>query len=229
MNDFINYYELLGVKSDAKEDEIRKKYKEQIKKWHPDINKDSNSIEITKKLNEAKNVLLDNNRRKEYDNYLNNIYVNGYKNIKEKVYNNNYDNNKMYTKWEYFKEYIKYSNINKYRKVFNILLVILESLFVGILQIINIIFAYIFAIISNFIKNNIDMVSVLIIIFLILLLSNNNITNINIYLSIIFIIILLFIFVFIPDIIIRLLINDIPKLLSKLNIYLFKLSVGYKE
>lgn len=229
MNDFINYYELLGVKSDAKEDEIRKKYKEQIKKWHPDINKDSNSIEITKKLNEAKNVLLDNNKRKEYDNYLNNIYVNGYKNIKEKVYNNNYDNNKMYTKWEYFKEYIKYSNINKYRKVFNIILVILESLFVGILQIINIIFAYIFAFISDFIKNNIDMVSVLIIIFLILLLSNNNITNINIYLSIISIIILLFIFVFIPDIIIRLLINDIPKLLSKLNIYLFKLSVGYKE
>ena len=30
MNDFINYYELLGVKNNARKEEIRLKYKEQI-------------------------------------------------------------------------------------------------------------------------------------------------------------------------------------------------------
>ena len=45
MNDFINYYELLGVKNNASKEEIRLKYKEQIKKWHPDINK-NNQLEL---------------------------------------------------------------------------------------------------------------------------------------------------------------------------------------
>ena len=40
MNDYINYYDLLGVSKDCTKEEIRKAYIKQIKKWHPDINKD---------------------------------------------------------------------------------------------------------------------------------------------------------------------------------------------
>ena len=66
MNDFINYYELLGVKKDATEEEIRKAYRIQAKKWHPDVNKDKEASNITKKLSDAKQILLNEAKRKEY-------------------------------------------------------------------------------------------------------------------------------------------------------------------
>ena len=56
MNDYINYYDLLGVSKDCTKEEIRKAYIKQIKKWHPDINKDDAAIDITRKLNDAKEI-----------------------------------------------------------------------------------------------------------------------------------------------------------------------------
>ena len=70
MNDSINYYELLGIKKDATEEEIKKAYRMQAKKWHPDLNKDKDAASISMKLNEAKEVLLDPLKRKDYDKYL---------------------------------------------------------------------------------------------------------------------------------------------------------------
>lgn len=234
MNDFINYYELLGVKNNASKEEIRLKYKEQIKKWHPDINKNNEAIEVTKKLNEAKSVLLDDEKRKEYDIYLNNISANGYQNIKEKVYNeqSNYDEEKSYTKWEYFRDYIKYYNDSKVRKVFGIIFVLLESLFISILQLINIILAYVISFMSGILKYLADGIFGLLIIFVIisfLLHSINLPNNFNEWLEVIAVIILWLIFSVIPEVVINLLVIKIPKLLSSLNIYLFKKSVGYKE
>ena len=66
----MNYYELLGVKNNASEEEIRTAYKKQMKKWHPDINKDPNSKNISIKINTAKETLLDPIKRKDYDEYL---------------------------------------------------------------------------------------------------------------------------------------------------------------
>lgn len=234
MNDFINYYELLGVKNNASKQEIRLKYKEQIKKWHPDINKNNEAIEVTKKLNEAKSVLLDDEKRKEYDIYLNNISANGYQNITEKVYNEqrSYDEEKLYTKWEYFRDYIKYYNDSKVRKVFGIIFVLLESLFISILQLINIILAYVISFMSGILKYLADGIFGLLIIFIIissLLRSISLPNNFSEWLEVISVIILWFIFSIMPEVVINLLVIKIPKLLSSLNIYLFKKSVGYKE
>lgn len=234
MNDFINYYELLGVKNNASKEEIRLKYKEQIKKWHPDINKNNEAIEVTKKLNEAKSILLDDEKRKEYDIYLNNISANGYQNITEKVYNEqrSYDEEKLYTKWEYFRDYIKYYNDSKVRKVFGIIFVLLESLFISILQLINIILAYVISFISGILKYLVDGIFGLLIIFIIIsfLLHGINLpNNFSEWLEVIGVIILWFIFSVMPEVVINLLVIKIPKLLSSLNIYLFKKSVGYKE
>ena len=234
MNDFINYYELLGVKNDASKEEIRLKYKEQIKKWHPDINKNNEAIEVTKKLNEAKSVLLDDEKRKKYDIYLNNISANGYQNIKEKVYNeqSNYDEEKLYTKWEYFRDYIKYYNDSKVRKVFGIIFVLLESLFISILQLINIILAYVISFMSGILKYLADGIIGLLIIFVIISFLLHGVSlpnNFSEWLEVISVIILWFIFSIMPEVVINLLVIKIPKLLSSLNIYLFKKSVGYKE
>ena len=75
----MNYYELLGIKVDASDDEIKDAYKREIKKWHPDINKDPEAVNISMKINEAKDILLDKEKRKEYDYSL--------KKEEEKVYN----------------------------------------------------------------------------------------------------------------------------------------------
>lgn len=234
MNDFINYYELLGVKNNASKEEIRLKYKEQIKKWHPDINKNNEAIEVTKKLNEAKSILLDDEKRKEYDIYLNNISANGYQNIKEKVYNEqrSYDEEKLYTKWEYFRDYIKYYNDSKVRKVFGIIFVLLESLFISILQLINIILAYIISFMSGILKYLADGIFGLLIIFVIISFLLHGVSlpnNFSEWLEVISVIILWLIFSVMPEVVINLLVIKIPKLLSSLNIYLFKKSVGYKE
>ena len=62
----MNYYELLGIDSNASADEIKRAYKTQMKKWHPDINKDEDAVSMSMKINEAKDVLLDEVKRQEY-------------------------------------------------------------------------------------------------------------------------------------------------------------------
>lgn len=64
-----NYYKILEVEKDASIDEIKKSYKKLAKKWHPDINKDANAIDKFKEATEAFEVLSDNTKRSNYDNY----------------------------------------------------------------------------------------------------------------------------------------------------------------
>lgn len=68
--DFIDYYQVLGIKKDATEDEIKKTYRKLARKLHPDLN--PNDKEANKKfqqLNEANEVLSDPEKRKKYDQY----------------------------------------------------------------------------------------------------------------------------------------------------------------
>ena len=63
-------YEILGVRRDAKPDEIKREYRKLAKKHHPDRNPNDPSAEVRfKEVQEAYNVLGDEEKRRQYDEY----------------------------------------------------------------------------------------------------------------------------------------------------------------
>ena len=63
-----DYYELLGVKKNATEEEIKKAYRGLAKKYHPDKNKGNKEAENKfKEVSEAYAVLSDKEKREQYD------------------------------------------------------------------------------------------------------------------------------------------------------------------
>jgi len=61
------FYDCLGVDADATAEEIEDAYREAIKRVHPDVSDDVDAGERTKRLNEAKRVLTDDEERARYD------------------------------------------------------------------------------------------------------------------------------------------------------------------
>jgi molecular chaperone DnaJ len=65
-----DYYETLGVDRNADADEIRKAYRKLARKYHPDLNPgDKAAEERFKKVQEAYDILSDENKKKVYDQY----------------------------------------------------------------------------------------------------------------------------------------------------------------
>ena len=64
------YYDILGIKRGATEQEIKKAYRRLARKHHPDVNPDDASAEAKfKEINEAYEVLSDKEKRQKYDRY----------------------------------------------------------------------------------------------------------------------------------------------------------------
>jgi curved DNA-binding protein len=62
-----DYYEALGVPRDADQDAIRRAYRKLARKYHPDLNSDSDAEDRFKELGEAYEVLSDPDKRERYD------------------------------------------------------------------------------------------------------------------------------------------------------------------
>lgn len=151
MNSTMNFYEILGVKQNATQEEIKQAYKKQMKKWHPDINKDPNAINMSSKINEAKEVLLDEIKRRDYDEYLTKKVDETYSrytqtkrqtNTQDNTQNKEYEDNMM-TKWEYLNSWLKYSTASPIRKIFGTIGVLLESFLCWIIKVLLITIAFI--------------------------------------------------------------------------------------
>src|SRR5678809_205998 len=65
-----DYYEILGIKRDAKPEEIKKAYRRLARKYHPDVNPgDKTAEERFKMMSEAHDVLSDPKKRSVYDRF----------------------------------------------------------------------------------------------------------------------------------------------------------------
>ncbi|MFC2048133.1 DnaJ C-terminal domain-containing protein [Chloroflexota bacterium] len=65
-----DYYNILEVKRDASEKEIKQAYRRLARKYHPDINPNDKSAETKfRKINEAYEVLSDKEKRQKYDQF----------------------------------------------------------------------------------------------------------------------------------------------------------------
>ena len=244
MNDKIDYYELLGVKRDATSEEIKKAYRKQAKKWHPDINKDKDAPNISKKLNEAKEILLDESKRQKYDVYLQETEKNKYnpkyketKEYSETKETNNHETSssyteETYTKWQYFNTYLKYYNASKLRKLLATILVLIETIFCGTLQLLNYILIIIMVYAGELVSYFIRFITGLYILATILMFITNDKNAPNTipkWLITFFLIFLGSIISLMPELLLKILTEKMPVYLSNLNIYLFKKAVGYKD
>ncbi len=65
-----DYYNILGVKKDASEREIKQAYRKLARKHHPDVNPGDKSAEaMFKQINEAYEILSDKEKRQKYDQF----------------------------------------------------------------------------------------------------------------------------------------------------------------
>ena len=87
-----DYYEILGVSETSSKDEIKKAFRSLAKKYHPDRNgNDENAIKKFQEVNEAYEVLSNEDSKKSYDEKKAN-FKNAHKKKNENSKNNKTDN-----------------------------------------------------------------------------------------------------------------------------------------
>ena len=154
----MDFYELLGVKKDATHEEIKKAYRDMVKKYHPDVNKSDEASKIIISLNEAKETLLDDDKRCEYDKLLNDInHSKTYSNdstsysAKKEEYKENYSESYV-TRWQFLMTYLNFGKDKlgiKYLKTF---IVIINYLVFFIIKAFTLIFIFLLEVFENLIN-----------------------------------------------------------------------------
>ncbi|MBZ0314283.1 J domain-containing protein [Clostridium butyricum] len=87
-----DYYKILGVSETSSKDEIKKAFRSLAKKYHPDRNgNDENAIKKFQEVNEAYEVLSNEDSKKSYDEKKAN-FKNAHKRKNENSKNNKTDN-----------------------------------------------------------------------------------------------------------------------------------------
>ncbi len=64
-----DYYDVLGIEKGASKEEIKKAYRKLARKYHPDVNKESDAEDKFKEAKEAYEVLSDDQKRAQYDQF----------------------------------------------------------------------------------------------------------------------------------------------------------------
>ncbi len=85
----MNPYEVLGVTKDATQQEIKKAYKKLSLEYHPDRNKDASATEKFKQVAEAFDILGDEKKRKNYDQF----------GTTKKVVNHDFDHSDLFSRF----------------------------------------------------------------------------------------------------------------------------------
>jgi len=93
---FIDYYKIFDLPKNSTKVEIRKRYRELAKKYHPDINKDENATRLMQEILEAYYILSDDEARERYDLLYDRYYA--YKGESKTKSNNSSNSNSQESK-----------------------------------------------------------------------------------------------------------------------------------
>ena len=154
----MDFYELLGVKKDATHEEIKKAYRDMVKRYHPDVNKSDEASKIIISLNEAKETLLDDDKRSEYDKLLNDInHSKTYSNdstsysAKKEEYKENYSESYV-TRWQFLMTYLNFGKDKLGIKFLKTFIVIINYLVFFIIKAFTLIFIFLLEVFENLIN-----------------------------------------------------------------------------
>ena len=154
----MDFYELLGVKKNATKEEIKKAYRDMVKRYHPDVNKSDEASKIIISLNEAKETLLDDDKRSEYDKLLNDInHSKTYSNdstsysAKKEEYKENYSESYV-TRWQFLMTYLNFGKDKLGIKFLKTFIVIINYLVFFIIKAFTLIFIFLLEVFENLIN-----------------------------------------------------------------------------
>ncbi len=108
MQNFRNYYEILGVAADASIEEIKKSYRRLARQFHPDLNPGNKAAEEKfKDIGEAYEVLSDAVKRSQYDQLGRNLKQRGFPGFKNKPWGGGSRSSDDFSEFTNFEEFVE--------------------------------------------------------------------------------------------------------------------------